>query len=83
MAKWEGTIKAGIEITDITAEVDETNKVITVYLPKAKILSHEIDDESFETLDEKAGLFNPIEVFVKIISGKYRIGSTNAVIDAR
>ena len=31
-------------------------------MPKAKILSHEIDNDSIETLDEKDGLFNPVKV---------------------
>lgn len=33
-----------------------------MHIPKAQILSHEINDESIETLDEKNGLFNKIKV---------------------
>ena len=62
IAKWEGTIKAGINIEKITSDINETNNIITIYLPKAEILSHEIHEESFETLDEKDGLFNKIKV---------------------
>lgn len=62
IAKWDGSIKAGIDITKVTAEVNEPAKEIVVHIPKAEILSHEIDDESIETLDEKDGLFNPIRV---------------------
>ena len=61
IAKWDGVIKAGIDVNRITAELDNENYVITVWLPAAEILSHEIDDESFEVLDEKNGLFNPIK----------------------
>lgn len=62
IAKWDGVIKAGIDIDKVTVELDEPNKEIIVHIPKAKILSHEIDDDSIETLDEKNGLFNPIKI---------------------
>ena len=31
-------------------------------MPKARILSHQIDKDSIETLDQKEGLFNPVKV---------------------
>lgn len=62
IAKWDGIIKAGVEVDKVTAEVKKERKEIVVHIPKAKILSHEIDNESIETLDEKNGLFNPIKV---------------------
>ena len=62
IAKWDGVIKAGIEIDKVTAELNELNKEIIVYIPEAKILSHEIDNDSIETLDEKNGWFNSIKI---------------------
>ena len=62
IAKWDGSIKAGVDVNKIVAEVDKHAKEIVIHIPKAEILSHELDDESFETLDEKDGLFNPIEI---------------------
>ena len=62
IAKWDGSIKAGIDITKVTAEVNESAKEIIIHIPKAEILSHEIDEESIETLDERDGLFNPLKV---------------------
>lgn len=62
IAKWDGVIKAGIDIEQVIVEVDESSKEIIISLPPAKILSHEIDSESIETLDEKNGLFNPVTV---------------------
>lgn len=62
IAKWDGAIKAGIDISKVVAEVDDANKKIIVTIPKAEILSHEIDNESIETLDQKNGLFNPVKV---------------------
>lgn len=62
IAKWDGSIKAGVDVTQITAEVDEKNHEIIIHMPKAQILSHEIDEDSVETLDEKDGLFNEVKV---------------------
>jgi hypothetical protein len=62
IAKWDGVIKAGINLSDVTVEVNKFAKEITIHLPDAKILSHEIDQDSIETLDQKNGLFNPIEI---------------------
>ena len=62
LAKWDGAIKAGVDISQILVEVDNDKKEIVISIPYAKITSHEIHRESFEVLDEKAGLFNPIKV---------------------
>ena len=62
IAKWDGSIKAGVKVDKITVEVNKITKKIIVHIPKAEILSHEIDDKSFETLDEQDGLFNSIEI---------------------
>ena len=62
IAKWDGVIKAGVEIEKIIVEVNDASKEIIVHMPKAVILSHEIEEDSIETLDEKDGLFNPVKV---------------------
>ena len=62
IAKWEGVIKAGIKADKILVEVNNTKKEIVIHIPEAEILSHEIDNDSIETLDEKNGLFNPVKV---------------------
>ena len=64
--KYDGIIKAGIDVNEITLEIDEINKVLTVNMPQAKILSHETDTESAELLYEKNGLFNPVSIEDKI-----------------
>jgi len=61
IAKWDGTIKAGVQIDKIIVEINDARKEIVIHMPKAEILSHEIGD-NIETLDEKDGLFNPIKV---------------------
>ncbi len=62
IAKWDGSIKAGIDINKVTEEKDALLKKIIIHIPKAEILSHEIMEDSIETLDEKNGLFNKIKV---------------------
>lgn len=62
IAKWDGVIKAGVDISQVAAEIDKDNKIITVHIPDAEILSHEIDNDSIETLDQKDGLFNAVKV---------------------
>ena len=64
--KWDGTIKAGIDIERLYTKVDEWNKVLTVCMPKAEILSHDIHNDAVEMLDESNGLFNNISVEDKI-----------------
>jgi hypothetical protein len=62
IAKWDGVIKAGVELSEIAVEVNQTAKEIIIQIPAAKILSHEIDQQSIEILDQRNGLFNPIDV---------------------
>lgn len=62
IAKWDGTIKAGIDIENVKITYNKIKKTITVDIPKAKIISHELDENSIETLDQKDGLFNPVKV---------------------
>ena len=60
--KWDGIIKAGINIEKIIIEINDAKKEIIVHIPNAEILSHEIDSEGIEILDEKDGLFNEVTV---------------------
>lgn len=62
VVKWDGKIKAGVDVSKITIENDAESKKLMVYIPKAEILSNEIDENSIEALDEKSGLFNPMKV---------------------
>jgi len=62
LVKWEGIIKAGIDLAQVELKEDKAAKVITVILPQAKILSHEVIDESIEVLEQKNGLFNKLKV---------------------
>lgn len=60
--KWDGTIKAGIDLEKIEVRLDNTEHVITICLPEAEILSHDPDEDSVEILAESDTIFNPITV---------------------
>lgn len=64
--RWDGVIKAGVDVNQITAKLDEANRVLTVCLPQAEIQSHTIDDENAEVLAENDGLLNPVRVEDKV-----------------
>lgn len=57
---YDGTIKAGIDLDQV--RIDVTGNAVTVRLPEARILSHEIDEDSVEIFDEKTSIFNPFTV---------------------
>ena len=62
VTKWDGVIKAGIDVQKIEITLKEETKLILIHLPKAEILSHDPDRNSVEVLDEKNGLFNQVKV---------------------
>ncbi|MDE6314650.1 MAG: DUF4230 domain-containing protein [Lachnospiraceae bacterium] len=62
LIKWNGVIKAGLDVTEIKIYTEENAKTIVVQIPQAEILSHEIDNDSLETLDEHNNIFNKITV---------------------
>ena len=57
---YDGTIKAGIDLSAARAEV--SGGEVRIVLPRAQILSHEIDEDSVEIFDEKKSIFNPFTV---------------------
>lgn len=59
---YDGVIKAGINFEEIEVSVDDSKKKIIVKLPEAKIISSELNDDSFQLYDEKNSLFNQISV---------------------
>ena len=61
IVKYDGEIKAGVDLSKVTIHVAEDN-TITITMPKATILSHEIDESSLEVLDETKNIFNRIQI---------------------
>ena len=64
--KWDGVIKAGVNLDQVSIIVSKEEKKIIVTIPKAEILSYEIDNDSVQVLDEKNNIFNPISVEDKV-----------------
>ena len=62
LVSYDGVVNAGIDLSEATVEKDDGRKIITVHLPKAEIQAVTIDLESFELLEEKAGLGNRLSV---------------------
>ncbi len=57
---YDGEIKAGVDLSK--AKVDVSGSKITITLPDAEILSHQIDEDSLEIFDETTSIFNPLKV---------------------
>lgn len=57
---YDGEIKVGVNLQKAVVDVSGTE--VTVHLPDAEILSHEIDEDSVEVFDEKTSIFNPFTV---------------------
>lgn len=58
--KYSGIITAGIDTSQIQVSADDENYIITITLPEAQLLSHEIDEDSFSLSNVKDSIFNPI-----------------------
>jgi len=59
---YDGTIKAGVDFGEIETEVDEAKHVITVRFPEFRILSTEIDEDSFKIYNDGTNLFTTLRV---------------------
>ena len=60
LVQYNGVIKAGINLKE--AKFDVKDSLVTFYLPKAQMLSHDIDQQSLQILDQSNGLFSKIKV---------------------
>lgn len=56
----DGIIKVGVDVDGISISSDEASKTIKITLPKARLLSNELDENSIQIYDETDGMFNPI-----------------------
>lgn len=57
---YDGTIHTGIDLDEVSVSIDD--KTISVEVPEAKILSHDLDAESLKVLNESSTFLNPIKV---------------------
>lgn len=58
IATMNGIITAGVDAEQIKITANEITKTITITIPKATILSNELDEESMIVYTEEEGLFN-------------------------
>lgn len=60
IVSYDGVISCGVDLDKMQVEVSGKN--INIELPKSKILSHEIYEDSLKIFDQKTSIFNPIKV---------------------
>ena len=60
IVSYDGLINAGVDLQEATVNV--TDKKIQIKIPHAKILSHEIYEDSLQVFLEKDSIFNPIKI---------------------
>lgn len=59
---YQGDIRAGVDLDQVKASVNNQTKTITLNLPETKVLSHEIDEDSIMFFDEKESVFNQLKL---------------------
>ncbi len=59
---YDGVVKAGVDFEQTGITLDEEKKTITVTIPRAKILSIEVDEGSFRVYDESKNIFNTLKI---------------------
>jgi hypothetical protein len=57
-----GTMKIGIDASEIQVRASEDARVVTIIVPRAKILSHQLHEDTIEVLEESSGLFNRVSI---------------------
>jgi len=60
LIKYNGYIKAGVDLKDLDIVIH--NKKITITLKKAKILDHVVNDKDLFVYDEKSSIFNKLSM---------------------
>ena len=59
---YDGVIKYGVDVSQVGISVNGIAKAVTIEIPRAKIISHEIPEEGFRVLYESSGPFNRIKI---------------------
>ena len=59
---YSGTIRAGLDFEKIDISIDPENQTVTFSMPPTRILSNEVDLNSFELFDEYNSIFNQISI---------------------
>lgn len=75
----DGKIKVGIDMDQVEIDVNNFTRFITITIPKAKILSNELDEKSAKVYDETTELFSNITIED---NGKIRQEIKNGAIES-
>lgn len=62
LVTYDGVIKAGVDLSQVTPVVDEEAHTITVTLPASRITDNNIPQETITVVEVKNGLFNPVTI---------------------
>ena len=60
LVTYDGSINAGIDLSEVQVDVDEEARKITITLPPSRIMDNSIPQESITVLEVKNGLFNEV-----------------------
>ena len=58
VVSYDGIMKIGPDMSE--AKVNLKGNKLTIIIPHSKVLSHEIDEDSWQILDKQNGIFNPV-----------------------
>ena len=62
MYSYDGKVLAGIDFEKIKVTKDDTSKTINVEIPKSRIYTVTIDEDTFKIYSEKDSLWNPLNL---------------------
>lgn len=60
LVTYDGSIKAGVDLSEVQVDVDEETREITITLPPSRITDNNIPQESITVVEVKNGLFNEV-----------------------
>ncbi len=59
---YDGVIKIGTDMEKADVKLNAAGNKVTITVPHSRILSHEIDEKSYEIVDKDNGLFNRVKI---------------------
>lgn len=59
---YDGVIKIGTNMEKADVKLNAMGNKVTITVPHCEILSHEIDEDSYEIVDKDNGLFNRVKI---------------------
>ena len=59
---YKGTVKIGTDMEKADISMNDAGNKVTISIPHSTVLSHEIDEDSFQVIDLDNGLFNRVKI---------------------